>query len=101
MFKGNQGCVDTSQVIALARAMLRRNKLLILDEATSAIDAATDTTIQASLRQELGRDTTVLVVAHRLQTIIDYDKIVRACRNASSETLTRGMLRWYSMQGVL
>jgi ABC-type multidrug transport system fused ATPase/permease subunit len=70
-------------VIALARAMVRRSKLLILDEATSAIDAATDTAIQASLRQELGRDVTVLVVAHRLQTIIDYDKIVRTFRGVS------------------
>jgi ABC-type multidrug transport system fused ATPase/permease subunit len=70
-------------VIALARAMVRRSKLLILDEATSAIDAATDTVIQASLRQELGRDVTVLVVAHRLQTIIDYDKIVRTGRSVS------------------
>ncbi|KIP05213.1 hypothetical protein PHLGIDRAFT_534841, partial [Phlebiopsis gigantea 11061_1 CR5-6] len=50
--------------------------LLILDEATSAIDYDTDTVIQASLRTELKKDVTVITVAHRLQTIMDYDKIL-------------------------
>jgi ABC-type multidrug transport system fused ATPase/permease subunit len=44
--------------------------------ATSAIDYETDTVIQTSLRQQLGKDVTLLTVAHRLQTIMDADKIV-------------------------
>lgn len=55
---------------------MRQSKLLILDEATSAIDYETDTVIQASLRERLGSDVTLLTVAHRLQTIMDADKIV-------------------------
>ena len=86
--------VGQRQILALARAIVRRSKLLILDEATSAIgehlltgresggeltiiaDYETDTIIQTSLRTELGKDVTLLTVAHRLQTIMDADKIV-------------------------
>jgi ABC-type multidrug transport system fused ATPase/permease subunit len=55
---------------------VRQSKLLVLDEATSAIDYETDAVIQASLRTELKRDVTVITVAHRLQTVMDSDKIV-------------------------
>ncbi|KAH7906183.1 MRP-like ABC transporter [Hygrophoropsis aurantiaca] len=55
--------------------MVRGSKLLILDEATSAIDYKTDTLIQSSLRNEL-KDVTQIIVAHRLQTIMDADKIM-------------------------
>ncbi|KAL7284501.1 hypothetical protein ACG7TL_001792 [Trametes sanguinea] len=68
--------VGQRQILALARAIVRRSKLLILDEATSAIDYETDSIIQASLRTELGKDVTLLTVAHRLQTIMDSDKIM-------------------------
>ncbi|KAJ7754435.1 multidrug resistance-associated ABC transporter [Mycena metata] len=68
--------VGQRQIIALARALVRGSKLLILDEATSAIDYKTDAVIQSSLRTELPGDTTLLIVAHRLQTIMDADKIM-------------------------
>ncbi|KAI0357911.1 P-loop containing nucleoside triphosphate hydrolase protein [Trametes cingulata] len=68
--------VGQRQILALARAIVRRSKLLILDEATSAIDYETDSIIQTSLRTELGKDVTLLTVAHRLQTIMDADKIM-------------------------
>ncbi|KAF7794061.1 hypothetical protein EIP86_005190 [Pleurotus ostreatoroseus] len=68
--------VGQRQILALARAIVRRSKLLILDEATSAIDYDTDAVIQRTLRTELPRDATVLTVAHRLQTIMDSDKIM-------------------------
>ncbi|KAI0655828.1 P-loop containing nucleoside triphosphate hydrolase protein [Cubamyces menziesii] len=68
--------VGQRQILALARAIVRQSKLLILDEATSAIDYETDTIIQTSLRTELGKDVTLLTVAHRLQTIMDSDKIM-------------------------
>lgn len=97
---GSNLSVGQRQIIALARAMVRESKLLILDEgrystffwgmewsrlrltggvfsATSAIDYKTDAVIQESLRNELKKDVTIITVAHRLQTIMDADKIVR------------------------
>ncbi|KIJ34155.1 hypothetical protein M422DRAFT_35218 [Sphaerobolus stellatus SS14] len=73
---GGNLSVGQRQIIALARAMVRESKLLILDEATSAIDYKTDAIIQQSLRHELQKGVTVLTVAHRLQTIMDSDKIM-------------------------
>ncbi|KAI0793372.1 hypothetical protein C8Q75DRAFT_749936 [Abortiporus biennis] len=73
---GTNMSVGQRQILALARAIVRRSKLLILDEATSAIDYDTDTVIQTSLRKELDKDVTLLTVAHRLQTIMDADKIM-------------------------
>jgi len=73
---GNNLSVGQRQIVALARAIVRNSKLLILDEATSAIDHKTDSIIQSSLRNGLGSDVTILTVAHRLQTIMDADKIM-------------------------
>ncbi|KAI0080061.1 P-loop containing nucleoside triphosphate hydrolase protein [Panus rudis PR-1116 ss-1] len=73
---GGNLSVGQRQILALARAIVRRSKLLILDEATSAIDYETDTIIQSSLRKELDKDVTLLTIAHRLQTIMDADKIM-------------------------
>ncbi|KAJ7581129.1 P-loop containing nucleoside triphosphate hydrolase protein [Mycena floridula] len=68
--------IGERQILALARALVRGSKLLILDEATSAIDYKTDAIIQKSLRTELRDDVTVITIAHRLQTIMDADKIL-------------------------
>lgn len=73
---GGNLSIGQRQILALARAIVRRSKLLILDEATSAIDYETDTVIQSSLRNGLGPDVTLFTVAHRLQTIMDADKIM-------------------------
>ncbi|KAJ7891356.1 P-loop containing nucleoside triphosphate hydrolase protein [Mycena olivaceomarginata] len=59
------------QILALSRALIRGSKILILDE-----DYETDKVIQESLRTELGKDVTVLTVAHRLQSIMDADRIM-------------------------
>ncbi|KAH7930578.1 P-loop containing nucleoside triphosphate hydrolase protein [Leucogyrophana mollusca] len=72
---GGNLSVGQRQILAIARAMLRGSKLLILDEATSAIDHKTDSVIQSSLRTGL-HDVTQIIVAHRLQTVIDADKIM-------------------------
>ncbi|KAJ5516878.1 hypothetical protein N7527_008438 [Penicillium freii] len=65
------------QKICLARAIISQPKLLILDEATSAIDKGTDSLIQDSIRSELARSsTTLLVIAHRISTVADFDRII-------------------------
>ncbi|KAJ4501458.1 P-loop containing nucleoside triphosphate hydrolase protein [Lentinula lateritia] len=63
--------VGQRQIIALARAIVRENKLLIFDE-----DHETDSKIQDTLRHELGNDVTLITVAHRLGTVMDYDRIM-------------------------
>ncbi|KAJ7676645.1 P-loop containing nucleoside triphosphate hydrolase protein [Mycena polygramma] len=73
---GSNLSIGQRQIFALARAILRRSKVLILDEATSAIDYKTDSIIQNSLRNQLRGDVSVITVAHRLQTIMDADKIM-------------------------
>ncbi|KAF8963043.1 multidrug resistance-associated ABC transporter [Flammula alnicola] len=73
---GGNLSVGEKQILALARAMVRGSKLLILDEATSAIDYKTDAVIQTTLRHKLDVDVTVITIAHRLQTIMDADRIM-------------------------
>lgn len=79
------------QLLCLARALLKESRVLILDEATAAVDVQTDKIIQETIRTEF-QDKTILTIAHRLDTIIDSDRVL---------VLDRGTIREFDTPAKL
>ncbi|PVD27620.1 hypothetical protein C0Q70_12786 [Pomacea canaliculata] len=89
--EGQSLSVGQRQLVCLARTLLRRTKLLVLDEATAAVDMETDTLIQNTIREAFST-CTIIAIAHRLNTIMDYDRIL---------VLDGGLVKEYDCPHVL
>lgn len=96
--EGENFSLGERQLVAFARALVRNTKILVLDEATSSVDYATDSKLQKAIVREFS-GCTILCIAHRLKTILNYDRVIVMDKGQIEEFDTPANL--YNSSGTL
>ena len=99
--KGTNLSVGQRQVVCIARALINRAKILLMDEATASVDKRLDKSIQEVLKTEFS-ESTIITIAHRLETVLNYQKIVvidegRKAEEGAPEELYKAQGIFYGM----
>lgn len=88
---GENWSVGQRQLLCLGRVLLKRSKVLVLDEATASVDTATDNVIQQTLREHFS-DSTLIIIAHRITSVISSDQVIVLSHGAVEECDTPSSL---------